>query len=412
MKDIKIKDVSLVSEVTGNEKIPVSNGSGKPAAVTIKQILDKVDLSDYATNESLENKADKSDIPDVSKFVTNTALVSLLSISKFEFVDLGLPSGLLWATCNVGANSPEEYGLYFAWGETEGFTTDDVTNGVRTFNLEEYKWCNGTYSSLTKYNTSSNYGTVDNKIQLELEDDVVYNNDNSCRLPTYKDLKELKDNTTLTWESLNGVRGARLTGTNGNSIFIPAAGSFSSESGDGGANPGYTGYIVASTTQGNGTPKYPSRAWSYMVQSTYSSMSYIPRFKGVPLRAVQDADADRKLFNPNKYYTKEEVDALLPSENNNLELPVFEVSYNGSGMDLTEEQAQYIWDNRDTIVFKYTDNDGCVVVKPMTVVYGPESEEAGGFISFWLIHEGTITRWVLCDESSREVPYLQFSGPA
>ena len=76
-----------------------------------------------------------------------------------EYVDLGLPSGLLWATCNVGADSPDDYGDYFAWGETE--TKSD-------YDWDTYKWCNGSENTLTKYCTKSSYGTVDNKTVLEM----------------------------------------------------------------------------------------------------------------------------------------------------------------------------------------------------------------------------------------------------
>ena len=83
----------------------------------------------------------------------------------YGYVDLGL--SVKWATCNVGANNPEDYGDYFAWGET---TTKD------TYNLSTYKWCNGSYSTLTKYCNNSSYGNngfTDNKTQLELSDDAA-----------------------------------------------------------------------------------------------------------------------------------------------------------------------------------------------------------------------------------------------
>ena len=81
-----------------------------------------------------------------------------------EWVDLGLPSGTKWATCNVGATKPEEYGNYYAWGETETKTT---------YNWSTYKWCNGSAETQTKYCTNSDYGTVDNKTVLDLEDDAA-----------------------------------------------------------------------------------------------------------------------------------------------------------------------------------------------------------------------------------------------
>ena len=70
-------------------------------------------------------------------------------IDGHEYVDLGLPSGTLWATCNVGADTPEGYGDYFAWGETEP---------KEVYSWETYKWCNGDEYSMTKYCTNSQYG--------------------------------------------------------------------------------------------------------------------------------------------------------------------------------------------------------------------------------------------------------------
>lgn len=133
-----------------------------------------------------------------------------------EWVDLGLPSGTLWATCNLGANSPDEYGDYFAWGETE---PKDV------YNWSTYKWCNGSYNTLTKYCTSSSCGTVDNKIELDPEDDAAYVNwGENWRMPTYDQLKELRTECTWTWTTQNGVNGRLVIGPNGNSLFLSAAG--------------------------------------------------------------------------------------------------------------------------------------------------------------------------------------------
>ena len=151
---------------------------------------------------------------------TKEEIDKMFILSKFEFVDLGLPSGLKWATCNVGASKPEEYGLYFAWGETQGYA--DTTE--KQFSLEDYKLC-GSDSTLTKYNNNSSYGIVDNLTTLEQVDDAAYTSDKTCRMPTKSDFEELTANTTSVWETLNGVNGRRFTSkTNGNSIFVPAAG--------------------------------------------------------------------------------------------------------------------------------------------------------------------------------------------
>lgn len=135
-----------------------------------------------------------------------------------DWVDLGLPSGLLWATRNVGASSPTDYGDYFAWGET---------SPKSSYTWDNYQW-GGAYSNdgpwwLTKYNTSSSLGTVDSLTTLLPSDDAATANYGG-RMPTEEEWQELLNNTTSTWTTINGVNGRRFTGPNGNSIFLPAAG--------------------------------------------------------------------------------------------------------------------------------------------------------------------------------------------
>ncbi len=138
-------------------------------------------------------------------------------INGHEAVDLGLPSGLKWATCNVGADSPEEYGGYYAWGETEEKSD---------YSWATYKWCKGSSRSMTKYCTNSSYGTVDNKKTLDPSDDVAHVKwGGSWRMPTYKEFQELLDNCTWEWTTQGGKKGYKVTSKkNGNSIFLPAAG--------------------------------------------------------------------------------------------------------------------------------------------------------------------------------------------
>ncbi len=141
-----------------------------------------------------------------------------------RFVDLGLPGGVLWATCNVGASMPEDYGLYFAWGETVGYAKGES----HTFDWAHYKWCNGSSYSMTKYCTSSSYGRVDNKTVLDAADDAATANwGDGWRMPTLQEMKDLVDDkyTTTEWVTVNGVSGRKITSkSNGNSIFLPAAG--------------------------------------------------------------------------------------------------------------------------------------------------------------------------------------------
>ena len=145
------------------------------------------------------------------------------SIGGRAYVDLGLPSGTLWATMNVGASKPEDYGSYYAWGETEPYDE----NGKTTFDWSTYKWCNGS-STLTKYCNESISGTVDNKTELDLEDDAAYVNwGSSWRMPSEAQFDELLNSsyTTREWTSVNGVYGIKVTGKRlENTIFLPAAG--------------------------------------------------------------------------------------------------------------------------------------------------------------------------------------------
>ena len=189
-----------------------------------------------------------------------------------EYVDLGLPSGLKWATCNVGATAPEAYGDYYAWGETETKTT---------YSWATYKWCNGSSSTLTKYNTSSDYGTVDDKTVLDPEDDAARANwGGAWRMPTDEEWTELRENCEWTWTTLNGVNGYEVKSkTNGNSIFLPAAGFRSYDDLN---DAGYYGYYWSSSLLAGD----PLGAWYVSFDSYYVSRDYGHRFCGRSVRPV------------------------------------------------------------------------------------------------------------------------------
>ena len=133
-----------------------------------------------------------------------------------EYVDLGLPSGTLWATCNVGATNPEDFGGYYAWGETEE---------KKDYSWKTYKWCDGDEFSMTKYCTDSYFGKVDNKTTLDPEDDVAHVKwGGSWRMPTIAEQDELRQQCRWEWTTRREVNGYRVIGPNGKSIFLPAAG--------------------------------------------------------------------------------------------------------------------------------------------------------------------------------------------
>ncbi|MBR0501778.1 MAG: hypothetical protein IJJ77_00880 [Paludibacteraceae bacterium] len=142
------------------------------------------------------------------------------TVGNYTYVDLALPSGIKWATCNVGASKPTESGAYYAWGET---TEKD------TYSWATYKWCEGMESTLTKYCSSESNGVVDGKKLLDPEDDVAtVQLGEEWRMPTENELKELYDGCNWSWtDDFNGtgVPGSiGISRTNYNIIFLPAAG--------------------------------------------------------------------------------------------------------------------------------------------------------------------------------------------
>jgi hypothetical protein len=217
-------------------------------------------------------------------YATNSAGTSYGEVRTFttagtqnghEWIDLGLPSGTLWATCNVGANSPEDYGDYFAWGETWS---------KRIYNWETYHYCNGSENTLTKYCSDENNGDngfTDDLTILEGADDAATANwSDSWRMPTYEELNELRTNCIQTWTTINGVYGRVFTGTNGNYIFLPAAGT---SNGSVCYNTGSQGYYWSSSLNADNS----TRAWLYGFSSSDSYMdNYALRSYGHSVRPV------------------------------------------------------------------------------------------------------------------------------
>ncbi len=195
--------------------------------------------------------------------------------AEHEWVDLGLPSGTKWACCNIGANSPTEYGNYYAWGETQPKSV---------YNWDTYKW-GSDWDELTKYCTDSYYGKngfVDNKTELDLADDAAYVNWGSgWRMPSLTQLQELRNNCTSEWTTRNGVNGRLFTSNiNGASLFLPAAGyRWGSEFIDAG-----TGGYFWSRTLYSSNPKY---ACELLFYSCHVDWSYYYRGNGQSVRAVR-----------------------------------------------------------------------------------------------------------------------------
>ena len=202
----------------------------------------------------------------VRAYATNNLMTvyggELSFITGNPTVDLGLPSGLLWATCNVGADNPEDYGDYFAWGGTQPKDTYDWST---------YQYCHGSYNTLTKYCTNSSYGYIgftDNLTTLLPEDDAATANwGDGWRMPTLAEWQELLNNTTVTWTTQNGVNGRLFTANNGNSLFLPAAGDRDGSSLYGAGSIG--NYWSSSLYTG-----YPSIAWYFYFNSGNYGMNY------------------------------------------------------------------------------------------------------------------------------------------
>ena len=184
--------------------------------------------------------------PPAANNVTATSTTGTLN--GHEWVDLGLPSGTKWATCNVGASSPREYGSFFAWGETKPKSsyTDD----------------NYMYFS-------------DPNVLPASADAATANWGAGWRMPTREEMQELKDKCTWTWMS----KGYKVTGPNGNGIFLPAAGY---RGGSELYNAGTNGYYWSSSLSSDGTVY----AWNPYFYSDYCSMLYSPRDYGFTVRAV------------------------------------------------------------------------------------------------------------------------------
>ena len=203
------------------------------------------------------------------------------SSSVGQYVDLELPSGTLWGICNVGADSPEEYGDYFAWGETQP---------KDTYSWSTYQHCNGSYSTLTKYCNNSSWGYngfTDNLTTLLPEDDAATANWGSdWRMPTKEEWQELYQNTAHTWTTQNGVYGRLFTASNGNSLFLPAAGCY--RWGGELDNAGSDGYYWSSSLE----PEFNAwggdmASWIFFISRSHFFISLEERISGQSVRSVR-----------------------------------------------------------------------------------------------------------------------------
>lgn len=204
------------------------------------------------------------------------------SLNGHGWVDLGLPSKTLWATTNIGAETPDAYGSYFAWGET-------VSQADNAYNWESYKYCNGDHDKITKYCNDPEYGDngyTDALVVLSPEDDAATVNWGAgWHTPTEAEIQELYNNTTVSWTTRNDVNGRVFTASNGNSIFLPAAGfRHSGEL----SNVGNRGFYWSSSLCSNNLSK-PSNAWLLDFNSEKNDMLNESRRYGFTVRPVCSA---------------------------------------------------------------------------------------------------------------------------
>lgn len=216
------------------------NNDGEVNIADVNTVIDYI-LGDRSRLSIDVNGDGEVNIADVNAIIA-IILKDTSASEEHEYVDLGLPSGTLWATCNVGADTPEDYGDYFAWGET-------IPKGNYTWN--SYKWGQTSpdgYWVLLKYNTENQYGVVDNITELELADDAAYTIlGASWQIPNWEQTCELVEHCTWTWTSRNGVYGQLGTGPNGNTVFLPAAGNVYGDNFHSPGNQGWRGEYLTST---------------------------------------------------------------------------------------------------------------------------------------------------------------------
>ena len=199
--------------------------------------------------------------------------VTVKTLCPSGAVDLGL--SVYWGTTNIGASKPEDYGDYYAWGETEP---------KESYSWSTYKFGTSSSGPFFKYNTISSYGSVDNKTVLEPEDDVAHVKlGGKWRIPTDAEWTELMAKCTWTWVTNyngSGINGSLVKATNGNSIFLPAAGYRNSSDLRGAGSSGcyWSSFLCAN---------YPGVAYVISFSSDHTS-SGSDRYLGRSVRPVSE----------------------------------------------------------------------------------------------------------------------------
>ena len=219
--NITLDDLDLLigENVTASYRISPTNSYSSDLTWSSDNMSVVEVTNDGTVTAKSKGKATITAIADDGSGVTATCNVIVSNPCPQGAVDMGVRSSegyrVYWATCNLGANTPEDYGEYYAWGETQKKSNYSWSN---------YLW--GTSSTkLTKYNTDSSYGIVDNKTVLDPEDDVAHEKlGGNWRMPTDAEWTDLINKCTWLWTTQNGVKGMLVTSKEGESIFLRAAG--------------------------------------------------------------------------------------------------------------------------------------------------------------------------------------------
>ncbi len=270
--------ISKLGEQMGvNYVCIVKTSNFKGASYLSARLLDVVSsVVETSSKPAIFNYNDFNDVEKSCKELVR----SIFGVTKengHEYVDLGLPSGIMWAACNVGASTPEEYGYYFAWGET---------SPKKEYSWSTYKYGNAE-NKLTKYCDVSSFGKkgfTDDKSRLEACDDAAHiRMGGTWRVPTWKEQYELFKYCTWILETKNGVNGYIVKSTiNGNFIFLPLAGYYTEESL---YSDGINGRYWHSEVEYND----PSHVMLSLDVTKYNSSGFnniISREMGLPVRPV------------------------------------------------------------------------------------------------------------------------------
>ena len=271
---------ALLNHEFGIQEIEVEKEKGTrylTQSVHEKQIAGKVEPiinESYEQNDSFkESKKEvvinKTQIEQSAQYVSE----NINSVKEVGFIDLGL--SVKWATCNLGAEKPEDFGNYYAWGEIVP---------KRSYNWGSYKYLVGATSVFNKYNNNDKFGDIDNRITLLADDDVAHVSlGGQCRIPTKKELLELMAECTWEKSTINGVDGYKITskkaGFEDRSIFMPAVGCCDNNYL---INTGTNGYYWFSTLYENN----PTLAYILRFDSDNVKWSYSSRRKGLSIRPV------------------------------------------------------------------------------------------------------------------------------